>query len=1113
VTIVNTIHRNRSLPIALLLALGLCARPALADDIDIYAGSKNGGASEPVVMFMLDNTSNWSKNDQKIPDLSGSTKTASGSIEAQAIQNVLSAQTTAIKAGLSMFADSSLTTPGGGTVDSGGYIRFGARDMTSTPSTSANFTVLNKMLGYFFNNIQTSAEKIAQSKKNESAAFYELYKYYHSLPVFVGSQAPQGNSNPPSQFVDITGNNDDADHGGVGGYTTYGQGMTSGFAVTNSGGTYTYNSPLGAGCAKGYIVYVANNANFNFNTGVQQFESGGAKAVNARTPTTDESWADEWAAFNRLNGIITYVIDVYNQNQDSAYSASLVSIASAGGGKYYPVTNQKDLQLALAQILAEIQSVNSTFASASLPVNTTNRTQDLNQVFIGSFRPDQDSNPRWKGNLKQYQIISTSGVLDLGDSLGKSALSATTGYIADCAVSYWTTDTSSVSPPTTPEAYWLNVPDSTSANGQVPVTQSQCVTPPTPTSPGLPAGMTSPSPYSDWPDGPAVEKGGVAEVVRKGNTTATQTSPTFTVSRTVDTQSSTSLTGVTLTNSGLANSTVYNWVLGADNDASTLSTGPEKPGNAATNTRPSLHGDVIHSRPQPINYGGSNGTMVYYGSNDGMYRAVDAATGIEKWAFIAPEFFTAANSQNGTSKFQRLYDNSPMVKNPNLPAGITPAPTVKDYFFDGNTGVYQNDTNTQVYIYPSMRRGGRMIYALDVTTPASPAYLWKFGCPDAADDTGCTSGSSAIGQTWSTPTTAFVRGYSTTTPVLIVGGGYDTCEDKDSTSPSCSSPKGAVVYVLNASTGAVITSFTTTRSVIADPTLATVHTDGFADYAYFADTGGNIYRLDFSDTGGNALTSSNWVFHRIAYTTGGYRKFEFAPTVLPTTTTSGTPLAAYVALGSGDREHPLISQYPYITPVVNRFYVLLDDLTTTSRPAINLDDVTTTDTYYMGDYTSNNCAAAGATSTCTALQVVPNSSPTTPLQVGWFISLTANGTGEQVVTSSVVIAGDVAFSTNRPVLPASQTCSSTLGEARGYNLSLFNGGGALNNGDRSGTFLAGGLPASPTVFTTTVGGTVVTGTIGVKTDTCSSAQCPGRPNLSVSPKRRVVYWHLSGDNK
>jgi len=93
--------------------------------------------------------------------------------------------------------------------------------------------------------------------------------------------------------------------------------------------------------------------------------------------------------------------------------------------------------------MAEIQSVNSTFASASLPVSATNRTQNANQVFIGMFRPDPDTLPRWFGNLKQYAVGRVNGVLDLVDSAGKSATNLQTGFIDDCAKSFWTTDSGS----------------------------------------------------------------------------------------------------------------------------------------------------------------------------------------------------------------------------------------------------------------------------------------------------------------------------------------------------------------------------------------------------------------------------------------------------------------------------------------------------------------------------------------------------------------------------------------------------------------------------------------------------------------------------------------------
>src|SRR5207237_7221703 len=134
---------------------------------------------------------------------------------------------------------------------------------------------------------------------------------------------------------------------------------------------------------------------------------------------------------------------------------------------------------------------------------------------------------------------------------------------------------------------------------------------------------------------------------------------------------------------------------------------------------------------------------------------------------------------------------------------------------------------------------GRTIYALDVTNPASPQFKWKAGCPyQQPNNTGCTAGMSGIGQTWSIPAAASsVLGYSG--PIVIMGGGYDTCEDANLLTPSCTSPNGAAVYVLDANTGAVIRSFSTTRSVAADVALIAVTTPRRGGPAAAGDTGGN----------------------------------------------------------------------------------------------------------------------------------------------------------------------------------------------------------------------------------------------------------------------------------
>ena len=172
-----------------------------------------------------------------------------------------------------------------------------------------------------------------------------------------------------------------------------------------------------------------------------------------------------------------------------------------------------------------------------------------------------------------------------------------------------------------------------------------------------------------------------------------------------------------------------------------------------------------------------------------------------------------------------------------------------------------------------MRRGGRMLYAFNVSDPAvAPTLKWKFGCDANGNCTSPTSGGADnIGQTWSIPNVAKVKDGVTPKISIVMGGGYDTCEDADSASPTCTSPKGNQIYVLNADTGAVIKTLSTVRSVMADVSVIDMNKDGYIDYAYVGDTGGNLYRIAFSqydvatDTY-TSLASSAWTITRVAYT-------------------------------------------------------------------------------------------------------------------------------------------------------------------------------------------------------------------------------------------------------
>jgi type IV pilus assembly protein PilY1 len=794
-------------------------------------------------------------------------------------------------------------------------------------------------------------------------------------------------------------------------------------------------------------------------------------------PNNEARMADEWAKFLYTTDVSpalgqqnvrVYTIDVFKDAQDARQSRLLFNMAKVGGGRYFQATSEEEIVSAIRQILTEIQSVNSVFASASLPINATNRSQNENQVFIGMFRPDANANPRWYGNLKRYQIGLFGAEAKLADRDGNEAVSTATGFIQPCATSFWTSDSGT---------YWDFAPGSA----------------------GL-CGLATTSLFSDAPDGAHVEKGATAEVVRKGNDPpTTDATPTNAVARNIYTCASTTtckfnqamdpFDGFTVSQAaiGAADITEHkrlvNFVRGVD-------VADENVNNSYLDVRPSIHGDVAHSRPLPVNYGGSTGVVVYYGANDGALRAVRGSDGKELWAFIAPEHH---------GKLRRLHDQSPLILYPSMTSPMpTPTPVRKDYFFDGSSGLYQNADDSRIWIYPSMRRGGRMLYGFDVTDPALPRMKWRAGCPNLTDDSDCTSGFGNIGQTWSTPAVALVKGFNDTDPVVIVGGGYDACEDSDSSTPACASPKGANVYVLNGDTGALLKTFgsggtgTIGRSVAGDVTLVDRNFDGYVDHGYFADTGGGLYRIDFSDPATLApLAASSWALTHLAQTSGAGRKFLFGPAALAA---QGRVL---LTLASGDRERPLIGNYPYVEQVQNRAYMFIDQFATTGLP-VNLDDPKLMDDF-SSDTVCGQTLSAGTH--------------------GWFFDLAA-GRGEQTVTSTAIFGGLVFFSTNRALDSSAVACSTSLGEARGYAVNILNASGAadtlsLCGGARSQAFVGGGLPPSPVTGTVPVGPngapvTVMIGGVnrGGGVSTPIGAQ---RVTPAITQRRSRAYWYVDVD--
>lgn len=1121
------------------VALAFLAGPALADDIDIFLTPQDGtGVSNPAVLFVLDNTSNWSRQSQQWPGGS-----AQGQSEVQAISDAIATLDDKFSVGLMEFGTEAPATKNGGFItfdispmDAGNKARLQARlaqikaginDPTEKLSTGREYGDLMRDVNQYVVGGQTVfGNENVYGPNADSRGYTTNYTQFQSpltgdndcgdlVIVFVSNpdaSGPTGDTDANTAALAALGGNTSQIQLPQFTTTTV---TTRATALADTGCIKTAQCPTATSvseqCSGDNAIYSRCECTQISTTGCVtsgapnkrtfRFRVDGLNDTTTVTPTgtfaappigTGNTYpnGDEWARYFFQNGVVlpsnsrkyvrTYTIDVFNAQQNGDHTALMQSMARVGGGKYFEARSQVAILEAIQQIFSDIQSVNSTFTSAALPISATNRSQSDNQVFIGMFRPDPAAKPRWFGNLKQYQLIKASdGSIQLGDADGREVVNPLTGFVSECSRSYWTFDTGN---------YFVN----TTIN---PSPQSLCV-------------GTANNVFSDSPDGPRVEKGGVSQILRTGNNPpATSTAPDYVLRRNVYTAPGSSMVTFNDTNTGLPPVTV-NFTRGADTESEYVAQTPTTP---TVGVRPSVHGDVIHSRPQPVNYGGTTGTVVYYGSNDGHFRAVSGKTGKELWSFVAPEHL---------GRLERLRVNAPEVTFPaNAPthaARLTA--NAKEYFFDGSVGVYQTANNTAVNIYASMRRGGRMIYAFNVATPASPSLLWKAGCPNLGNDTGCADGTgasasemAAIGQTWATPAVGLVKGFASgATPVVFVGGGHDNCEDENTGAPSCASSKGRVIYALNGLTGALVAppftapSGVTMRSVIADLALVDVDLDGLVDALYAADTGGNVFRIDLANpVDGAPLAPANWQMTRVAYTTGGNRKFQFAPGLVAT---RGT---VYVALGTGDREHPLVDQYPYTSPVTNRFYLFADNFVDSN---LNLDDVSL----------MNNVSTGGPSpSDCSAQSILTGGA-----KRGWFFDLTDDGRGEQVVTSAAVTGGLVAFSTNRPTPEPVNSCAANLGEARGYLVNLLNGSGVIGatgdcGGDRSTEFIGGGLPPSPVVTRVCVGGTcgsststgeppgrIMTVCIGCaqKDDGVSASIEAQRIRPMVNSIRRPTYW-------
>ena len=1039
-------NKIKRITILLIVIAGFQAT-LIADDIDIYIDARPTSDAEPMVFLTLDYRSNLTSticNDVTSLDcqeLMGDAydemlvRVPSGNVELfdaiRAVFDALFAELDGVKVALVMNHDDSCSgqdSGGGPSVtgcSNGAYIVRGLQSFNEADSNNAKANMLAAI------DAMPSPQGNVSHPYQGKEMYFEIFRYltgqdWHNAKLGWTDFGTNSSQNLPDD------NNDISWDGSIINANTYNTPLlnTEAFACSQA---YGVNIMFQATNNEGDADDLINDtiANGGMNLGINNPSFNDVLSWMFQTDMAPEPDNGYWPSIPGEQNFQSYFVAAQVNNTTNGY-------ASAGGTvSAIPLDQPGELLADLKVIFQEIISTSTTFVAASVPVNVFNRSDIVDNVFLAQFAVDADGRPYWNGNLKKLKIQETTDEfgadsIQLVDANDQQAIAAD-GRIAFDALTYWT-DAASLPAPGVDEV--------------------------------------------DGKDGRAVARGGAGQQIPgflSGIATIGDDNGAST--RTVFTEPA---SGTALLNLGVSNAATLQSDLGAADvsEAEGLirwlrgqdQLDVDIDGDYAE-AREWIMGPPLHSRPLPINYGAptagysvSNPDIrIFMGTDDGFMHsfrnttAGGAESGVEDWAFMPRAVM---------DKMSTLRTNSAASDHPYTVDGA-PSAYVVDTDGDGTIGLDADgnaDASDKVYLYFGLRRGGYSYYALDVTDPDNPSYLWNI------ENTGDFS---ELGMSWSSPRVGTVKYGASNTPVIIFGGGYDP--DKDS--GAANDNQGNAIYVVHAETGALIWKATygaTTGaqsateyhhsgmvdSIPSDLSAVDTNSDGNIDRVYVGDTGGTVWRVDLPE-GNTDIRSSSWFVSELAnlgrddinpVTNSNDRRFFHRPDFVPSSDATGA--FDGVLIGSGDRATPRE------TSTSNYFYLLKDRNVTSgsvSGSPYNHLELTGANPNGLGDIT-DTCINADS---CTA-----------DLSNGWKLALEESG--EKVLAPPLTAFGTVFFTSFLPDGTSAEQgsiCEPTEGAGRLYAVNIFDGSPvnnydstdgndpSLSKTDRFNPLASGGIPA------------------------------------------------------
>lgn len=522
--------------------------------------------------------------------------------------------------------------------------------------------------------------------------------------------------------------------------------------------------------------------------------------------------------------------------------------------------------------------------------------------------------------------------------------------------------------------------------------------------------------------------------------------------------------------------------------------GPVTDNNKFFRKRAHVLGDIVSAQPQyvgesrqtlsDVNFSAyqsavsSRQPVVIAAANDGMLHSFNADTGAEMWAYIPslqlPRLYTLAD-KNYANLHQYFVEGTPVVGDicPGAP-GVTCSAT--------GTGSWRT------IVVGGFNGGGAGYYALDITDPAAPVFLWEFTDPNMGYAFGKPQITKMDDGTW----------------VVLVTSGYNNCPHAGTTAQGDCVKNGTGdgqgrLYVLNAGTGLPIAaapngistgSGTTTSPSGLAHVVAHAPTNNVTTNVYGGDLNGNLWRFTIGSTG-----YSSQLLATFKDPAGNAQPVTSRPAV---TTINGLPVV-YVGtgkyLGPGDVGSTLQQS----------FYAVKDNLGATSygNPRVNT-------AFYVNTAVDALCPAGTDVTICQPGQVVRTVTGNTSgfsvvNKSGWITDFPV-GSGEIDFTDPQLVLGTLAFTTSVPRVSTSEVCAAKNTTSEGdsflYMLDFKTGDSVGSTTSVVGSSIGQGVATAPQVAQLPNGTVIVI----VRKSGGDQVAPPLQINQPTTAARRIS-WH------